>query len=76
MHCDEVRLEFTVWIRKDAPQHLPQLLRSSIVRTEVDASLVVVVGVEIVPDDRITSYQLDDITDSRQCDSPGNNLGP
>jgi len=47
---DKVHLELAVWIRQHAARVLDDLRVSARVRTEIQPRLVVVVGVEIVPD--------------------------
>lgn len=53
VHRDKVALEFAVGVCEDAAQVRVELNGSSVVRAEEQPPLVVVVRVEVVPDDRL-----------------------
>src|SRR6218665_78473 len=50
MHGDEVRLKLAVWVCEYTTQMRHQLRWPAVVRAEVESRLVVVVGMQVVPD--------------------------
>ena len=71
---DKVRLEFAVWIRKDAQDLVAQFQWPARIRSQINAAQIVVVRVKVVPDERFSPDHRPQFPDRFDADVLGNDL--